>query len=64
MLWIAGWEGGLNKFDPKTKNFTKFRHIPNDTTSLSDNTVWCMAQDKANTLWIGTENGLNYYDSH
>jgi len=62
-LWIAGWEGGLNRFDPKLKSFIKFRHIPNDSTSLSDNTVWSIAQDKSSHLWIGTNNGLNLYNT-
>ena len=62
MLWITGWQGGLNKFDSKIKSFVRFRHIPNDSSSLSDNTVWCATQEKTGNLWIGTDNGLNLYN--
>lgn len=31
---------------------------------LSQNTVFCIAQDKTGFIWIGTEDGLNKYDGY
>lgn len=43
--------------------YRSFRHNNNDATSLSDNYVTVIIEDKANHLWIGTQQGgLNGYD--
>lgn len=40
-----------------------FRRITiND--GLSQNTVFCIVQDKTGFIWIGTEDGLNKYDGY
>lgn len=31
---------------------------------LSNNSVWCLHQDRYGFMWIGTKNGLNRYDGH
>ncbi|MEJ2544228.1 MAG: two-component regulator propeller domain-containing protein, partial [Calditrichaceae bacterium] len=59
-IWI-GTANGLNRYDGY--NFTVFKHIPFDTTGLSDNLINALCFDQSGYLWIGTGNGgLNRYD--
>ncbi len=59
-IWI-GTEDGLNRFDGY--EFRVYKHIPGDTTSLSDNYIYAVLEDHQGYLWIGTRNGgLNRYD--
>lgn len=61
-LWLGTYYGGLNRFDPKTEEFTRFRHRPGNPNSLNDHIVWCVLEDKDRNLWIGTDRGgLNRY---
>ena len=60
-LWITTQAAGLVRFDPKSHEFTSFRHT-SDPRSLSNdmtNSV-CIARD--GTIWVGTQNGLNRFD--
>lgn len=58
-LWF-GTVSGLNKFDGSS--FEVFRHVSDDSLSLSSDLVECMAEDGDGNLWIGTANGLNRYN--
>ncbi len=57
-IWMAT-EYGLNKFDGV--RFTHYLHNENDTTSLLANNVRTMMLDSKNTLWVGSNKGLQYY---
>ena len=60
-LWIATQATSLVRFDPKSHEFTSFRHT-SDPRSLSNdmtNSV-CIASD--GIIWVGTQNGLNRFD--
>ncbi len=79
-LWIGTWYGlsllkhsEIQKPDQSKAKITNFFNDPRNDSSLSSNTIMCMLQDKNNTLWIGTENGLNkvafyqdkyFFDNH
>jgi sugar lactone lactonase YvrE len=52
-LWI-GTRDGLSRFDGY--EFKNYYHIPGDTTSLSFYSIFNLVVDKANNLWILTEN--------
>jgi signal transduction histidine kinase/ligand-binding sensor domain-containing protein/DNA-binding response OmpR family regulator len=60
MMWFAT-DDGLNKFDGT--NFTVYRHVPGDSTSLRANEILTLHEDPAGNLWIGTSGGgLSRYD--
>ena len=61
-LWIGTIGGGLNKFNPSTKQFDSYMHIAADSTSLSDNYVNAVYEDNNGALWIGTNVGLDRLD--
>lgn len=61
-LLIATLGGGINLYDPVNDNFINFSENPSDSNSLSNNTVWTIYEDSKSNLWIGTNNGLNYFD--
>ncbi len=58
-MWIAT-EDGLNRFDGL--RFTKYRNIPNDSTTLLSNFVRTLFFDSRRRLWVGCINGLMLYD--
>ncbi len=65
-IW-AGTGNGLSAlnliYDYKNKiykeGFYNFFNIPNDTSSLCDNNIRCLYEDKYGVVWIGTTSGLN-----
>jgi len=57
-LWIATYGGGLDKMNTATGQFSHFRHIDKDSSSLSNNIVYFVAEDKMN-IWAATANGLD-----
>jgi len=74
-IWIGTFGGGLNKlvpsassgqnlseaagFNSANQTFTRFREVVRDTTSLTQNFVTTIYEDRAGDLWIGTLGGLN-----
>jgi len=58
-LWIGTYGGGLNRYDPRTRRFTVFRHNPANPESLSNDTVISLMLDHNGVIWAGTEDGLN-----
>lgn len=70
-LWIGTFGGGLNRLvlnknsgpHGNEAEFVSFKHDPADSSSLSDNRVLSICEDKLGTLWIGTSGGgLNRFD--
>ncbi|MGB3612069.1 MAG: two-component regulator propeller domain-containing protein, partial [Cellvibrio sp.] len=45
MIWIGTDGGGLNRFNPVTREFHRYRHDPADPGSISSNTVLAIAED-------------------
>ncbi len=59
-MWF-GTQDGLNKYDGYT--FTVYKHIPQDSTSLSHNYIRSIYEDREGFLWLGTiGGGLNKFD--
>lgn len=55
-VWIGTWLGGVNKFNPKTKTFTRYKPdgLPG---SISNANVFSMLEDSRGNLWVGTIGG-------
>ncbi|MFC1607987.1 two-component regulator propeller domain-containing protein [Candidatus Latescibacterota bacterium] len=59
-MWF-GTQDGLNKYDGY--NFTSYRHIPFDKTSIGNSSITQIIEDDDNNLWIATLNeGLFQFD--
>lgn len=58
-LWF-GTIDGLNKYDGY--EFTIYKSILNDASSISNNRINAIAEDKEGNLWVGTNNGLNCFN--
>ncbi|NQZ08604.1 MAG: response regulator, partial [Algicola sp.] len=57
-LWVATYGGGLNKYNPETNNFKRYRvkdGLPNDT-------VYGILEDEIGNLWLSTNMGLSKFN--
>jgi ligand-binding sensor domain-containing protein/signal transduction histidine kinase len=61
MLWIGTRQGGLNRYDPQSGQFTHFMHSPLDPNSLVDDRVQAISEDQSGQLWVGTAVGLDRF---
>jgi ligand-binding sensor domain-containing protein/signal transduction histidine kinase/DNA-binding response OmpR family regulator len=59
-VWISTNSGGLSYWNPKTRLVTNF--VAGTPNGISSNIVKAIAPDKEGNLWIGTYNGLNFYN--
>lgn len=60
-IWIAT-RGGLHRLDPATRKIDSWRHDPFRSTSLADDIVRPMLQDRRGRMWVGTFDGLDLMD--
>ncbi|RTE52792.1 hybrid sensor histidine kinase/response regulator [Arenibacter aquaticus] len=59
-IWIGTNGSGLYRYDGL--DYKSYKHIINDSTSISSSQINCTYLDSRNRLWVGTEVGLNLYD--
>ncbi|MBN2011275.1 response regulator, partial [candidate division KSB1 bacterium] len=52
-----GTSDGLNLYNSANETFTSYKHDPNDSTSLSNNTIFSIFQHSSGSIWIGTWGG-------
>ncbi|MFT4927932.1 MAG: signal transduction histidine kinase/ligand-binding sensor domain-containing protein [Phenylobacterium sp.] len=62
-LWLGTLGGGLNRYDPSSGGFVRYRHQQDDPNSLSHDRVFALHQDAKGTLWVGTAGGLNKFNA-
>jgi len=63
VLWVGTEGGGLNRLDRRRGTFKRYRNVPDDPTSLSEDHVFSIHEDRAGNFWIGTfAGGLNRFD--
>ncbi len=55
-LWFAT-RGGVHLFDRATGKFTSYRRVPGDPSSLNDDLVQAIFEDRAGNIWVGTYAG-------
>ncbi len=61
-IWVGTEANGLNRYNRKTDNFTRFFNNPDNNTSLSHNTIRALLLTHNGTLLVGTDQGLNQYN--
>ncbi len=73
-LWVGTGGSGLDRLatgQPQADRnepvqagiFSHLRHDPGDPTSLSDDFIRALYEDRAGNLWVGTQRGLNRIDA-
>jgi ligand-binding sensor domain-containing protein len=60
-IWVGTHGGGLNLFDSATGKFTRYQH-GDSARSIADNYVWAINEGPNDTLWLGTNDGLDLFD--
>lgn len=63
-IWVGSWGCGLFKLehpkDMQCVSYISYLHKNGDDTSLSDNIIYDIAEDKnTESLWVGTRSGLS-----
>ena len=62
-IWIATQANGINFYNKKSQKITQYKSIYGDSTSLNNNKVLDIFQDKTGLFWLGTWNGgANLFD--
>lgn len=59
-LWFGTEEGGLYRYDGY--KYETFNNEQNDVTTVSNNLIRTMCEGDNDTMWIGTEAGLNLFN--
>jgi ligand-binding sensor domain-containing protein len=62
LLWVGTLGSGVFVFDRATGRSTRYVNDPKDPASLSSNIILDLFQDRAHSLWISTDSGLNRFD--
>ena len=60
-IWI-GTLHGLNRYNARDNDFTRFQYDRNDPTSITNGIVQVAFEDSYGIFWVGTRNGLNIMD--
>lgn len=55
-VWIATQQG-LLVLNTETRKYDIYRHSGNDSFSLPNNSIWTIAEDSQQNIWIGTFSG-------
>jgi PAS domain S-box-containing protein len=64
IFWITFYSGGVDKYDPWNQNFERYQQIPKTPNSLSNNLVTAIYEDSKETVWVGTQSGLNRFNKN
>ncbi len=57
-IWIGTQGDGIKRYVPESDEFIHYRHKIGDNTTIKDNFVNEIFEDKQQNLWIGTKSGL------
>ena len=60
-LWLGTFGDGLIKLDQNFNEVNRYTYNANSDKSLSDNKVRVIRKDVKGNFWVGTNNGLNYF---
>lgn len=62
-FWLGTYFDGLKILNQQHQLIKTYRHEDNNLNSLSDNRVNVIYETKSGTLWVGTRNGLNRFNT-
>ncbi|MBU1101286.1 MAG: PAS domain S-box protein [Bacteroidetes bacterium] len=60
IYWISTGSG-LNKFNAKTEEFTRYSYSKEDPASIGHNFIWQLYIDRDGDYWCATKGGLNQF---
>ena len=62
LIWAGSANSGLFKIEKDTKEVTQYSNDSNNDKSLPANQIGDILRDKSGYLWVGTSDGLAYYN--
>lgn len=62
IVWSGNFYRGVNKIDPKTRKMINYSHVVGEPRSLTNNFVFSLYTDKNDIMWVGSMNGVDYFD--
>jgi ligand-binding sensor domain-containing protein len=62
VMWFGRWGLGLIRYNPTDQTFKHFLSDEKDSTSLIDNHISKIIENKAGVLWIATSNGISHFN--
>ena len=64
LIWVGVWDNGLNILNRNTGENIKYSsNNPDRSKRISSNKVRCLFEDQAGTIWLGSVNGLDIFNS-
>ena len=61
-LWIGSRDAGIACLDLRTRRLERFRARSGADGGLSSDSIFALLEDRAGTLWAGTDAGLDRFD--
>ncbi len=62
MIWVGTDHGGINLIDKKNLTVQYLLHRPEDSKSISQNSITSLYKDAEGIIWVGTyKKGVDYY---
>lgn len=59
--WLGTSTDGLYRYNLQTQDLTHFVNEPGDDTTLTNNKVLSLLEDKEGNIWVGTDDGISLY---
>jgi ligand-binding sensor domain-containing protein len=58
-VWIGSDGEGVAELDPDTGKLVRYRSVANDPSTITDDHVTSLFEDRSKNVWVGTTNGLS-----
>ena len=62
-IWFGTKSFGAYKLNPSTREITSYRRDTQNSNSITSDLVFSIHQDNKERIWLGTDYGLNLFDS-